>query len=111
MRMIFLFILILLVLMTSSFQKKPPVTQSELIEQYIDEMLSESEERFWKSCRDGILEDAVNYVDSILYQVGKLSPQDTIQSPGKPVKPNRPFDTLELDTTPVKRPWNEEQEF
>ena len=82
--------------------EQPPVqSQQELIDIYIEERLVESKENFWKNCYTDIVKDAEAYVDSIIFREVNFNVGDTVQTPGKPFKPKRPFDTLKLDSTPV----------
>jgi len=84
-----------------SCEKAEVITQQELIENYIADRMDESRVKFWKDCSSNTIKDAEAYVDSIIFRQVNFNVGDTVQTPGKPIKPTRPFDTLELDSTPV----------
>ena len=71
------------------------------MKQYIDDRLEESRIKFWNDCYLNTIKDAEAYVDSIIFKEVNFNIGDTVQTPGKPIKPDRPFDTLKLDSTPI----------
>jgi len=83
------------------FQRKAPKSQQELMKEYIDGALEDRRTQEWKDCRLNIILDAERYVDSIIYQQVNFNIGDSLRAPGKPIKPNKPFDSLTLDSTPI----------
>lgn len=94
-------ILTVLVLSIYSCDKGEEITQDQLIQEYIDEKMSESRLKFEKECADNTIKDAEEYVDSIIVQQVNFLISDTLRTPSKPIKPPRPFDTLSLEDTLV----------
>lgn len=88
------------------FQKKEPKTQQDLMQEYIEGQLEEVRQNEWKKCTESIILSAEQFVDSIIYQRVEFNIGDSLKAPGKPIKPQKPFDTLILDTTPVKPIFN-----
>ncbi|WP_235299205.1 hypothetical protein [Portibacter marinus] len=89
-------------LMGLSFQKVPMKSQQQLMKEYIDEKLADRRAEEWKKCRTEIVNKAERYVDSIIYRQVNFNIGDSLRAPGKPAKPAKPFDTLKLDSTPIK---------
>ncbi len=85
----------------SAFQKKTIKTQEELMNEYIEDQLSEVRKKEWKKCVANTIIDAEGFVDSIIYQQVNFNIGDSLKAPGKPIKPTKPYDTLKLDSTPI----------
>lgn len=88
-------------LMMTSFAKKPIKTQEELSAEYIQSKLEVIRKEEWLKCKQNTINDAEVYVDSIIYRSVNFNIGDTIKTPGKPIKPSKPFDVLKLDSTPI----------
>jgi hypothetical protein len=86
----------------TGFEKKPVKSQAELMEEYIEGEMVQKRREEWKKCMTNTVKDAERYVDSIIYRRVNFNIGDSLKTPGKPAKPTRPFDTLKLDTTPIK---------
>jgi hypothetical protein len=82
-----------------SFQRKEEVN---LVELGLKEKMDVYRERFMEDCRAQILLDAEIYVDSIISI--QLNPPgiDTTLAPPKPNRPDRPYDTLILDSIDLR---------
>lgn len=90
------------IVILTSFAKKQVKSQEELMEEYIEKNLDIVREIEWNNCYEKVENDAVAYVDSIIYQRVNFQISDTLKTPGRPIRPERPFDTLVLDTSPVR---------
>jgi len=93
--------LALVVYLLMAFAKKEPKSQSEMMQEYINAEMSERRANEWIKCYEKTVTDAERYVDSIIYRQVNFSIGDSLRTPGKPMKPARPYDTLRLDTTPI----------
>ena len=89
------------IIVSPGFAKKEARSQADLMQEYIDSQLEETRVVEWKKCGQNTVKDAEHYVDSIIYQQVNFNISDSLRTPGKPLKPSRPFDTLRLDTTPI----------
>lgn len=88
--------LFLILLITGpSFQKKEKV---DLVALELKRKVSEYRIEQMNICRKNIIKDAEIYVDSIIALQMDETFVDTIKSPPKPLRPERPFDTLKLDS-------------
>ena len=83
------------------FAKSQSKTQGQLMREYVEEKLEVSRKKEQIKCRENTIKDAIVHVDSIIAVQSKFVISDSINSPMKPVKPNRPIDTLKLDSTPI----------
>ncbi len=99
--LVFVFTTLLAILLLSSFQKEPPKSQQELMVEYIAEKIEAVRKAEWKKCKENTIKDAITYVDSVIASQVNFVLDDSIQSPNKPIKPSKPFDTLELDSRPI----------
>lgn len=71
-----------------------------LVQEKLQERLTEYERILVKKCQDEILAEASKIVDSILIKEAKLS-KDTLNRPAKPAKPGKPNIITVLDSTPI----------
>jgi hypothetical protein len=97
-----IFALIAAIVLSTAFAKKQVKTQGEMMQDYIEERLEQKRAEEWRKCAANTIKDAERYVDSIIYQKVNFNISDSLRTPGKPLKPTRPFDTLRLDSTPIK---------
>lgn len=95
------FAVIIMTLAFLSFQKENQKSQEEMMKEYIDDKIAKLKIREWNKCYEKARADAVAYVDTIIDRQIRNAIQDTFAIPAKPPKPAKPYDTLQLDTTPI----------
>lgn len=83
-----------------------PLTRAELIEQGIEERLSNLKARKMKDCKEQLLLDVLTEVDSLIAQRLQLDMVDTVAFPRRPMRPRVPDGRIVLDTSPVQKVLN-----
>lgn len=81
--------IIVLLIVSLSFQNKPPVTRAQLIDAAVSDRLEKSRRGFAGRCDRDALEQAVIYADSIIVERAFLE-RDTSGRPPRPARPTRP---------------------
>ena len=84
-----------------SIKKEVPKSQPELMADYIAQKIENVRKSEWKKCKENTINDASTYVDSVIASQVNFVLDDSIQPPNKPIKPNKPFDTLALDSRQI----------
>lgn len=82
-------------------KKKPVLSKVQLIELAVDQKLEIIQRKKEKTCKESALEEALNYVDSLIAKEFALQMIDTIRFPNRPIKPRLPGGKIQLDTSSI----------
>lgn len=78
------------------------MSQQELINSALEIKMTQWREVQISSCKEKILAEAENYVDSVLVATSLENKLDTISKPEKPIKPSKPEFRPKPDSVIVK---------
>ncbi|MEO6133248.1 MAG: hypothetical protein ABIQ02_15505 [Saprospiraceae bacterium] len=101
--------ILVLMLFAFLFSCKKKVTQEELIHAAVEIKMNQWREVQVSTCKQKILTEAENFVDSVLVATSLESKLDTISKPEKPPKPIKPEFKPKPDSVIVKPIYKKEK--
>ena len=99
-RIRFFYILLIPLFLVSCKDDRNERAVEALIQEKLEERLTDYEEILMRKCREEILAQAGKIVDSILISEARLA-KDTLDRPAKPERPEKPDIKTVLDSTPI----------